>query len=127
MLATSTNAEDNEKGRTELQNEENQKAKLEKHTKLLWFVHKVQSYGFWALILLGSGIAVGILYADRESVKNINAQILVGSFLHKGVVYDVTPRAIQPAPLSNTDQPQPAATTKGGNLGSNKPASATPQ
>jgi hypothetical protein len=69
------------------------------HAKLLWFIHKVQSYGFWAIILVGAGVALGLWCADRENVKNINAQILVGSFLHKGTVYDVSPRAIQPAPL----------------------------
>jgi hypothetical protein len=72
------------------------------HAKLLWFVHKIQSYGFWAIILVGIGIRLGIMYADRENVKNIDSQLLVGSFLHSsGVVYDVSPRAIQPAPLTN--------------------------
>jgi hypothetical protein len=81
------------------------------HAKLLWFIHKIQSYGFWAIILLGAGVALGILYADRESVKNINSQILVGSFLHKGIVYDLAPRAIQNATVPSATTSTTATTT----------------
>jgi hypothetical protein len=95
--------------------------RIEKHTKFLWFIHKAQSYGFWALILLGIGIGMGITYADRESTKNTSNHILTGSFIFSGVVYDITQRAIQPAPISKNSTTTGAVESVKRNPNSNKP------
>jgi hypothetical protein len=69
------------------------------HLNLLWFIRKIPSYGFWALLILGLGVRLGIMYTDRETVKNTDAITITGSLIHKGVLYAVLANPIQPAAL----------------------------
>ena len=85
-------------------------------TTLVMFVHKVQSYGFWVLVITGLGIFLGLKYATYELVEKLDVATKTGNFYYRGTVYDLKKRDIQPAP----DDIQVSASTKlvGGSIGS---------
>jgi hypothetical protein len=66
-------------------------------TSVRTVVDKLHALGFWAILLLGAGAGLGLMYSNYASHKNMTIIIKVGRFYHDGAVYDITKRDLPPS------------------------------
>jgi hypothetical protein len=67
-------------------------------------MQKIQTYGFWCMIVFGLGVWGGIVYVNSSQAATVTTCIKLGGFVFGGKVYDIaerpgqtpTPQAIAP-------------------------------
>lgn len=75
-------------------------------------LHKLQSYGFWILIILGCGFLLAQRYYQYEFRQDMRKIITTGCFYYKDennkeAVYDIQKRELVPAPTAGSATQQP--------------------
>lgn len=63
------------------------------HRRLL--SEKLHTFAFWFLIVALMGACAGIGLAFKYHSSQLDKAVRVGSFVHKDVVYEITPRGLK--------------------------------
>jgi hypothetical protein len=58
-------------------------------------LQKLQVYGFWCLLLIGIGFALGVKYSDIVTSKDMNKALKLNGFVYNDKPYNITPKVIQ--------------------------------
>jgi hypothetical protein len=61
---------------------------------VLDIVHRIQSMGFWILIIVVSGFYLGTIHSTRSVGTMLDNSITLGGFIHKGKVFDIKERIV---------------------------------
>jgi len=76
----------------------------------IYRMHRIQSYGFWVLIIFTLGFGSGLFYSAIQNKTNTRKIIATGSFYYedkgKENIYDITKRNIPNSEILSTSQPQ---------------------